>query len=143
MRAYRTGGTPWTVIIDAEGIVRFDDFTISADDAEVLFTLMAERYERRSLVISSNLVFSQWDRIFGNPMATAAAFPLPRGVDEDRPIQRSARHLRCLRRLDSRLGPVATQPRTTRLQTGLVCCSGEFRQHVPRVQHAPRSRVTV
>lgn len=45
----------------------------SADDAEVLFTLLAERYERRSLVITSNLVFSQWDRIFGNPMATAAA----------------------------------------------------------------------
>jgi DNA replication protein DnaC len=45
----------------------------SADDAEVLFTLMAERYERRSLVVRSNLVCSKWDRIFGNPMATAAA----------------------------------------------------------------------
>ncbi len=36
----------------------------SADEAEVLFTLMAERYERRSLIITSNLVFSEWDRIF-------------------------------------------------------------------------------
>ena len=45
----------------------------SPDEAEVLFTLMAERYERRSLLITSNLVFSQWDRIFKNPMATAAA----------------------------------------------------------------------
>ena len=45
----------------------------SAEDAEVLFTLMAERYERRSLIVTSNLVFSKWDRIFGNPMATAAA----------------------------------------------------------------------
>lgn len=45
----------------------------SADEAEVLFTLMAERYERRSMLITSNLVFSQWDRIFKNPMATAAA----------------------------------------------------------------------
>jgi len=34
---------------------------------------MAERYERRSLVITSNLVFSEWDRIFKNPMTTAAA----------------------------------------------------------------------
>jgi DNA replication protein DnaC len=34
---------------------------------------MAERYERRALGITSNLVFSQWDRIFQNPMATAAA----------------------------------------------------------------------
>ena len=43
------------------------------EESEVLFTLMAERYERRSLGISSNLVFSEWDRIFQNPMATAAA----------------------------------------------------------------------
>ncbi|MCK4563627.1 MAG: ATP-binding protein [Verrucomicrobia bacterium] len=40
---------------------------------EVLFTFLAERYERRSLMITSNLVFSQWDRIFKNAMTTAAA----------------------------------------------------------------------
>jgi len=45
----------------------------SAEDAEVLFTLMAERYERRSLMITSNLLFSKWDRIFKNEMMTAAA----------------------------------------------------------------------
>lgn len=45
----------------------------SADEVEVLFTLLAERYERRSVVITSNLVFSQWDQIFKNPMTTAAA----------------------------------------------------------------------
>jgi DNA replication protein DnaC len=45
----------------------------SADEAEVLFTLMAERYERRSLLVSSNLVFSEWDRIFKSPLTTAAA----------------------------------------------------------------------
>ena len=43
------------------------------EEVEVLFTLLAERYERRSLVITSNLVFSSWDRIFKNPMTTAAA----------------------------------------------------------------------
>ena len=42
-------------------------------ESEVLFTLMAERYERRALGITSNLVFSEWDKIFQNPMATAAA----------------------------------------------------------------------
>ena len=40
---------------------------------EVLFTFLAERYERRSVMITSNLVFSQWDRIFKDPMTTAAA----------------------------------------------------------------------
>ena len=40
---------------------------------EVLFALLAERYERRSVVITSNLVFSKWDQIFQDPMTTAAA----------------------------------------------------------------------
>ncbi len=44
-----------------------------ANEAEVLFTLIAERYERRSIIITSNLVFSQWEEIFQSPMATAAA----------------------------------------------------------------------
>ena len=39
----------------------------------MLFTLIAERYERRSLGITSNLVFSEWEKLFSNPMATAAA----------------------------------------------------------------------
>jgi len=45
----------------------------SPDESEVLFTLLAERYERRSVLITSNLVFSAWDKIFRNPMTTAAA----------------------------------------------------------------------
>jgi DNA replication protein DnaC len=40
---------------------------------EVLFTLLAERYERKSVVITTNLVFSEWDRIFKDPMTTLAA----------------------------------------------------------------------
>lgn len=56
------------VILDDLGYVQQ-----TSEEAEVLFTLMAERYERRSLIITSNLVFSQWDRIFKTPMATAAA----------------------------------------------------------------------
>ena len=44
-----------------------------AEESEVLFTLIAERYDRRSLGITSNLVFSECERIFTNPMATAAA----------------------------------------------------------------------
>jgi len=43
------------------------------DEMEVLFNFLAERYERRSVMITSNLVFSQWDRIFKDAMTTAAA----------------------------------------------------------------------
>ena len=43
------------------------------EEMEVLFTFLAERYERKSVLISSNLVFSQWDRIFKDSMTTAAA----------------------------------------------------------------------
>ena len=44
-----------------------------AQESEVLFTLIAERYERRSLGITPNRVFSEWERIFTNPRASAAA----------------------------------------------------------------------
>lgn len=43
------------------------------EEMEVLFTFLAERYERRTVIITSNLVFSEWDRIFKDPMTTAAA----------------------------------------------------------------------
>jgi len=43
------------------------------EEMEVLFTLLAERYERRSVLITSNLVFSEWDKIFKDAMTTAAA----------------------------------------------------------------------
>lgn len=62
--------------LDAFELLILDDIGYvqqSADGVEVLFTLMAERYERRSLVITSNLVFGEWDRIFKDPMTTAAA----------------------------------------------------------------------
>jgi DNA replication protein DnaC len=45
----------------------------SREEMDVLFTLLAERYERRSILITSNLVFSKWDQIFKDPMTTAAA----------------------------------------------------------------------
>ncbi len=40
---------------------------------EVLFTLLADRYERASVMLTSNLPFSQWEKIFKDPMTTAAA----------------------------------------------------------------------
>jgi DNA replication protein DnaC len=56
------------VILDDIGYIQQD-----RDEMEVLFTFLSERYERRSVIITSNLVFSQWDRIFKDPMTTAAA----------------------------------------------------------------------
>jgi DNA replication protein DnaC len=43
------------------------------EEMEVLFALLAHRYEHRSLLLTSNLVFSQWEQIFKDPMTTAAA----------------------------------------------------------------------
>lgn len=39
----------------------------------MLFTLPAERYERGSVMITSNLPFSKWEAIFKDPMVTAAS----------------------------------------------------------------------
>ena len=45
----------------------------SREEMEVLFTLLAHRYERRSILLTSNLIFSDWERIFKDPMTTVAA----------------------------------------------------------------------
>jgi DNA replication protein DnaC len=45
----------------------------SREEMEVLFTLLADRYEKASLMITSNLPFSKWEQIFKDPMTTAAA----------------------------------------------------------------------
>jgi DNA replication protein DnaC len=56
------------VLIDDLGYVQQ-----SREEMEVLFTLLAERYERGSVLITSNLPFSKWEGIFKDPMTTAAA----------------------------------------------------------------------
>lgn len=45
----------------------------SREEMEVLFTLLAERYERGSVLLTSNLPFSKWETIFKDPLTTAAA----------------------------------------------------------------------
>ena len=45
----------------------------SREEMELLFTLLAERYERGSVLLTSNLPFSKWEEIFKDPMTTAAA----------------------------------------------------------------------
>lgn len=63
-------------VLDAIDAVILDDIGYvqqSREEMEVLFTFLAERYERRSVLITSNLVFSEWDRIFKDAMTTAAA----------------------------------------------------------------------
>jgi DNA replication protein DnaC len=56
------------LILDDIGYVQHDQ-----DEMEILFTLLSERYERKTVMISTNLVFSEWTRIFKSPMTTMAA----------------------------------------------------------------------
>jgi DNA replication protein DnaC len=56
------------LVIDEMGYVQQ-----SREEMEVLFTLLAERYERGSVLLTSNLPFSRWDEIFKDAMTTAAA----------------------------------------------------------------------
>jgi DNA replication protein DnaC len=56
------------LILDDIGYVQY-----SRDEMEVLFALLAERYERGSVLLTSNLAFSGWETIFKDPITTAAA----------------------------------------------------------------------
>jgi DNA replication protein DnaC len=57
-------------------VLMIDDFGYvkqNREEMEVLFTLLAHRYERGSVLLTSNLPFSKWEMIFKDPMTTAAA----------------------------------------------------------------------
>jgi DNA replication protein DnaC len=56
------------VVLDDIGYVQHD-----RDEMEVLFTFLSERYESKSVMITTNLVFSEWEHIFKSPMTTLAA----------------------------------------------------------------------
>jgi DNA replication protein DnaC len=56
------------MVIDDLGYIRQ-----TREEMEVVFTLLAERYERGSVLLTSNLAFSKWENIFKDPMTTAAA----------------------------------------------------------------------
>jgi len=53
--------------------VRFCCLDLVGYPLQLLFTLLAYRYERGSMLITSNLPFSKWEMIFKDPMTTAAA----------------------------------------------------------------------
>ncbi|MCA1677996.1 MAG: IS21-like element helper ATPase IstB [Actinobacteria bacterium] len=62
----RLGRTP-LVICDEVGYIPFDP-----EAAALFFALVSSRYERSSLIVSSNKTFSAWPEIFGDAVAVAA-----------------------------------------------------------------------
>ena len=66
----------WLKKLSQYEALMIDDFGYvkqNREEMEVLFTLLAHRYERGSVLITSNLPFSEWEQIFKDPMTTAAA----------------------------------------------------------------------
>ena len=56
------------VIVDDIGYANYE-----REEMEALFSLISDRYERKSIMLSSNLPFSSWEQIFGDAMTAAAA----------------------------------------------------------------------
>jgi DNA replication protein DnaC len=55
------------IILDEMGYVPF-----TKEGAELLFQLISDWYENKSIIITSNLEFSQWNKVFIDPRLTAA-----------------------------------------------------------------------
>lgn len=62
----RLGRIP-LLIVDEVGYIPFDP-----EAASLFFSLISSRYERSSLIVSSNKSFSAWSEIFGDAVAVAA-----------------------------------------------------------------------
>jgi DNA replication protein DnaC len=61
--------------INKAALLIIDDLsyiTFNRRHSELLFKLIAERTERASIIISTNLEFSRWTELFEDPMLTAA-----------------------------------------------------------------------
>ena len=55
------------LIIDEVGYIPF-----SAEGAQLLFQVFSDRYEKGSVIVTSNLPFAQWTSVFGDAALTAA-----------------------------------------------------------------------
>jgi DNA replication protein DnaC len=55
------------VIIDELGYIPFE-----RSEADLLFQFISDRYEKKSLLITTNLAFSEWDKVFKDPMVASA-----------------------------------------------------------------------
>ena len=62
----RIGRLP-LIVVDEVGYIPFDP-----EAAALFFALVSSRYERSSIIVSSNKTFSAWAEIFGDPVAVAA-----------------------------------------------------------------------
>jgi len=114
-------------ILDGFDAVILDDIGYvqqNRDEMEVLFTFLAERYERRSVIITSNLVFSEWDRIFKDPMTTAAA--IDRIVHHSVILEMTGTSIRVEHAHSERAaqGPAADFPTTTTPTTATLTGKG-------------------
>ena len=92
------------VILDDIGYVQQD-----REEMEVLFTFLAERYERRSVMVSTNLVFSNWDQIFKDPMTTMAA--IDRLVHHALILEFTGESIRVPRSKDKNKSPQGEEPK--------------------------------
>jgi DNA replication protein DnaC len=90
----------------------------SREEMEVLFTFLAERYERKSVIITSNLVFSEWDRIFKDPMTTAAA--IDRLVHHSVILEMTGASIRAEEALKGATAPTTTTATTTTTITAMT-----------------------
>ena len=66
-RLQKQPGHPSLLIIDELGFV-----PLSKTGAELLFEVISQRYERGSIIITSNLPFDEWTEVFGSERLTGA-----------------------------------------------------------------------
>lgn len=62
--------------LDRFDLIAIDELGYSPqkqDGADLFFKLISHRYERKSIMVTTNLTYSEWDKVFLNPITTAAA----------------------------------------------------------------------
>jgi DNA replication protein DnaC len=95
------------LILDELGFVPFD-----RTGGELLFNVLAERYERRSTLVTTNLAFSEWPKVFGDDEKLTAAL-LDRLADRSTVIATKGKSFRQRRKLPPDVKKSAPEDSTT------------------------------
>jgi DNA replication protein DnaC len=112
------------------------------EEMEVLFTLLADRYERGSVMITSNLPFSQWERIFKDPTTTAAA--IDRLVHHSVIIELNLESYRLEESKKKRSGAAAAGKATSSIAAnpGMSTSPGSKKPEIKRTENSPKTTTT-
>ena len=119
------------LVVDEVGYIPFDP-----EAANLMFSLVSSRYERASMIVTSNKPFSAWGEIFGDDMAATAMIDRLIHHSEILSLKGDSYRLRG-KDLDARIGQTRRNRLTPRHADGAQAATSSARRYAPSLRSQP------